>query len=142
MPAELSRLPERNRVAGTERYTKKSALGHEFLVEVVSADYTLGKGTATLHIADLGSAEKAGAGLQRLSQFEASAGEKIGGIPGVGEDSFAAQDPYYGRLAAARQGRFLYIAISENAEGALLGKLLGEAIGATRCKSDASPPAG
>jgi hypothetical protein len=140
MPPELSRLPMKKRVAGTEQYVKKSALGHEFLVEVVSADYAVGDAAATLYIADLGSAKKAAAGLQKLSEFEASSGERISDIPGVGEDSFAASDPYYGELAAAWQGRFVYVAISEDADRAMLGELLCEAISAVAVPAAKPPP--
>jgi hypothetical protein len=115
-------------VPDSERYTKTSAMGHEFLIEVVSADYKLSETPATLHIADLGDPKKAAAGLQKLNEFEASAGEKISDIPGLGEDAFAVSDPYYGELAAAWQGRLVYIAVGEEADRSALGELLREAM--------------
>ena len=46
LPPELRRLPAAHRLPNSERYVRKSALGHRFLREAVSADYHLGKGTA------------------------------------------------------------------------------------------------
>jgi hypothetical protein len=140
MPAELSRLPERGRIAGTEQYTKTSALGHAFLVEVVSADYELSERSATLYIADLGDRTKAAEALQKLSEFEASAGEKVSDVTGMGEDAFAARDPYYGELAAARQDGFVYVAVGEGAGRAALAELLRAAIFAS-CPTGHRPPA-
>jgi hypothetical protein len=128
MPAEVKRLPERNRVPGSERYTKTSALGHDFLGEVVSADYRLDGNTATLYIACLGGEKSAAEGLQKLSEFETAAGVTVSDMPGVGEDAFAVRDPYQGQLVAAWQGRFVYIAVGEGAGRAVLGELLGSAI--------------
>jgi hypothetical protein len=128
MPAEIGRLPESNRVTGSERYIKAGALGHDFLVEVVCAEYTLSPTEATLYIADLGDREKAAEGLQKLREFEAFAGEKIDDIPGVGEGAFAASDPYYGELRATWADRFVYVAIGEDADSARLEELLRRAI--------------
>lgn len=123
MPAELKRLPVEGRIAGSERYVKTSALGHRSLVEVVSADYRAGETTATLHAADLGAPEKAAEGWQKLRDFEQQSGKGLAAVAGVGEDAFGATDGYYGEMVAARQGRFLAIAMSETAGRAELAEL-------------------
>jgi hypothetical protein len=115
MPAELQRLPAGKRVCGSERYVKSGALGHDFLVEVVSADYPLGHGIGTLHVADLGTQQKAAAGYTKLRQFETSAGAVVADVAGVGEKAFAVRDSYYGETVAAVTGRFLVIAMSGKA---------------------------
>jgi hypothetical protein len=127
MPAELGRLPADNRVPGSERYAKKDALGHKFLVEVVSANYKLGDSLATLHIADLGSPEKAAEGLAKLREFEASTAE-VADLPGVGAGCFAVRDTYYGEMVAARSGRFLVIGVSEKAKREALRDLVGAGV--------------
>jgi hypothetical protein len=123
MPAELKRLPVEGRIAGSERYVKTSALGHRSLVEVVSADYRAGETTATLHAADLGAPDKAAEGWQKLRDFEERSGKGLTAVAGVGEDAFGATDGYYGEMVAARQGRFLAIAMSETAGRAELAEL-------------------
>ena len=123
MPAELTRLPVEGRIAGSERYVKTSALGHRSLVEVVSADYRLGETTATLHTADLGAPGKAAEGWQKLRDFEQRSGKGLAAVAGVGEDAFGAIDAYYGEMVAARQGRFLAIAMSETVGRAELAEL-------------------
>ncbi len=128
LPDELKRLPEKGRVAGSERYVKTSALGHKFLVEVVSADYALGDARARLHIGDLATVEKAREGMQKLRAFEERASEGVNALSGVGEDAFGARDPYYGEMVAARQGQFLVLAISEEAGGAELTALARRAV--------------
>ncbi|UCC68308.1 MAG: hypothetical protein JSV79_14590, partial [Armatimonadota bacterium] len=74
MPVELRFIPTEGRIADSERYVKSGALGHKFLVEVVSADYKVGEATARLHVADLGTPEKAGAGWSKLREFQKRAG--------------------------------------------------------------------
>jgi hypothetical protein len=154
MPKELARLPVANRIAGSERYVKKGALGHEFLVEVVSAEYGIKESrpvgqdprllpdspgqdalgarsgqetrscpTVTLNIADLGTREKATAGLAKLRKFEADAGE-VADIAGTGEGAFAARDSYYGEMVVAQAGRFLIIGASERATREAVSELV------------------
>ena len=128
MPSELKRLPTLNRVAGSERYLKTSALGHKFLNEVVSADYRLDETIATLHIADLATADSAAKGVGKLGEFEAETGEGLSDLPGVGEEAFAVRDPYYGEMVVARQGRFLAIAMSGKADRLRLAELVREGL--------------
>lgn len=123
MPEELNRLPVEGRIAGSERYVKTSALGHRSLVEVVSADYTVGETTATLHSANLGTREKAAEAWRKLRDFEQGSGEGLSEVAGVGEDAFGATDGYYGEMVAARQGQFVLIAMSETAGRAALAEL-------------------
>ena len=133
MPEELLRLPSENRVPGSERYVKTSALGHKFLVEVISAEYKLEEATATLYVADLETPESAAAGWQKLRDFESRTGEKVEDMSGVGEDSFAATDGYYGEMVAARQGQFLTIGMSEKAGRAELAELAKRALRPLMC---------
>jgi hypothetical protein len=130
MPEEIARLPLASRIPDSERYLKTGALGHKFLLEVVSASYKVGEAVATLHIADLATPEKAVEGMMRLREFEASTGGSIADLTGVGKDAFvrrsgtsspakadgfAVRDSYYGEMAVARTGRFLVIGLSGKA---------------------------
>ena len=128
LPAELARLPAQKRIADSERYVKKGALGHKFLNEVVSADYRLMKGRATLNMADLATPTAALAAWQKLRAFERQAGKNVVGVNNLGEVAFAARDSYYGEMVAACQGRFLLIATSEKAGRKSLEILTREAI--------------
>jgi hypothetical protein len=126
MPAELKRLPAAARVAGSEGYTRQSALGHRFLQEVVSADYRVGKATAQLHLADLGTPATAAQGLKKLRAFETEGGAKPAATKGVGEEGFAVTDSSLGQFVAARKGRFLLLAFGGKATRAGLVQLVKE----------------
>ena len=159
MPAELARLPVERRIAGSERYAKKDALGHKLLVEVVSASYSaeesrsrgveepknteVGDVKMTLYIADLGSPEKAAEGLAKLRRFEASTGATVADLAGVGEGCFAVRDPYYGEMVVARERRFVVIGVSEEAKREAVTELVkagvasASAVGAQSAAADA-----
>jgi len=128
LPCELTRLPAKHRIADSERYVKQSALGHKFLTEVVSAEYQLGERRATLCIADLGEAEAAAAGFEKLRLFESKTGEGLTNVPGLAEAAFAVRDPYHGETVAARRGRYLYLAMSEKVERGELAALIASAL--------------
>ncbi len=123
LPIELGRLPGANRVAGSERYVKKDALGHQFLVEAISAQYQIGEATAALHICDLTAPSRAKQAWAKLRDFERKAGKDTPEISGLREEAFAAQDSSLGQLVASHQGRFVIIATSEKASQAELTDL-------------------
>jgi len=114
LPPEFRMLPEAGRVAGSERYVAKDALGHKSLTNVISAEYRLGNAMATLHLAML-SAQKAEAAWRKLLHFEKATGKGWAQIGGVGQSCFAIKDASYGEFAAARSGPLLVIAASEGA---------------------------
>jgi hypothetical protein len=132
MPAELARLPAEKRVPGSERYVKSGALGHKFLVEVVSADYKLDGSTGALYIADLGTPEKAAARMAKLREFEASTHAEVASITGVGDDGFAVRDPYYGEMVVARTDRFMAIGVSEKAKRKAVRELVTAGLASAR----------
>jgi hypothetical protein len=130
MPAELARLAADGRVPGSERYVKTSALGHRFLVEVLSANYSLSDHTASLHVADLGDSAKASEALLKLREFEAGSGAAIEDLQGVGVEAFQTRDPYYGEMVVGRVGQYVAIALSEEVGRDSLGELAGTALSA------------
>lgn len=113
MPRELELLPPDNRVPSSERYLKTSALGHRFLNEVVTADYGLAAGKASFYVSDQGLPDSAARAFATLRQFELDSEADITEVSGAGEEAFAAGDPYYGSLVAARLGQFIVLAIGE-----------------------------
>ena len=128
MPVELSRLPSENRVPGSERYVRKSALGHRFLNEVVSARYTLGKARAFLYIADLGELKKAAEAFAKLREFEGETGAEVADVERAGEAGFAVRDPYYGEMVAAHLAQYVALAISDEADRGKLADLVRRAL--------------
>jgi hypothetical protein len=109
LPGEFDRLPAKGRIAGSERYVKKDALGHKALQEVVSAQYKVGAATATVHVCDLATAEAAKQALGKLRGFEAKAGKGLTGAGLLGPEAFAVKDTSYGEMVVAREGRFVII---------------------------------
>jgi hypothetical protein len=128
LPAEFGRLPSEGRIAGSEKYVRKDALGHKALSNVVSADYRLGEATAALHLADLADAIQARQAWQKLRSFEKQAGQKLVSMSKMGEAAFAVRDGSSGEMVVARQGQFVIIAMSEKAGRADLAKLADRAI--------------
>lgn len=128
MPVELSRLPSENRVSGSERYVRKSALGHRFLNEVVSARYGLGKKRAFLYIADLGESKEAAEAFGKLREFEVETEAEVVDVEGVGEAGFAVRDPYYGEMVAAHLAQYVALAISDEADREKLAGLVKSAL--------------
>jgi len=115
LPAALKLLPTRARIADSERYVRRSALGHRSLENVVSAQYRLGKGTAELHLASLASPQAAKAAWKKLWDFEAKAGKHLAPLSGLGDAAFVVRDPSLGLMIAARKGPYLLVATTQTA---------------------------
>ncbi|MBN1460188.1 MAG: hypothetical protein JXA57_11675 [Armatimonadetes bacterium] len=113
LPGELQLLPTEKRVPNSERYLKTSALGHRFLNEVVTAEYELDAGKASLYVSNEGLPETAEKVLDTLRQFEAESQADVLEVDGAGEEVFGVDDPYYGNLVAVRLGQFIALAIGE-----------------------------
>jgi len=114
LPDELKLLPVEDRVPGSERYFKQSALGHRFLDEVIGAQYRAKRGVAYLYLGNLGEIEKAEAALEALREFEREAKVEPSELSGIGEDAFAVRDRYFGETIVARLGQFVVLAMSES----------------------------
>jgi hypothetical protein len=128
-PSELGLLPATNRLSGSERYVRQSALGHKFLERVVSAEYRLGKETAALHVADLRTPEEGEKAWRKLRDFASKVGKYFSPTEGAGEEGFVVRDSSLGLVIAARQGRYLVIATSPKATRATLLAFLKETVG-------------
>jgi hypothetical protein len=115
LPAEFAQLPAKGRVPGSERYVRKDALGHKALTNVISADYTVGKATVTLHLADLLTPAQAEQAWEKLRDFEKRSGTAFAEVSGIGDSGFAARDSGYGEMVVALAGRFVVISTSEKA---------------------------
>jgi len=128
LPAEFNRLPRQGRVAGSERYVRKDALGHKDLTNVISANYRIGKSVASLHRAelpDIGAAKRA---WDKLRTFERSAGKGLANVSDVGQAAFAVRDATYGQMIVVRQGPLVVIATSDKAGVADLAGLVRRAL--------------
>jgi hypothetical protein len=130
LPAELGCLPPSHRVPNSEAFVLKSALGHSFLENVVSAQYTLGKGVVELHIAKLATAALAGTAWKKLRDFEGETA-KVTLVKGVGEQAFLVRDSSAGLCLAVRKGAYVIIAFGEKADRATLTLLVKHALNAT-----------
>lgn len=94
-PAELSALPERGRVYGSERYIGKNLLGHSFLPGGFLANYESESGEGLLFLSHLGSADKAREAFDLFRLFESERGELLRKGE-FGDSSFWAEDPGLG----------------------------------------------
>ncbi|MFB3881056.1 MAG: DUF6599 family protein [Armatimonadota bacterium] len=139
MPVELDRLPAKDRLPGSERYFRRGALGHAFLGNMVSSQYELGPGTASLCVADLRVSETSTASYDRLREYYQRTGTRFVDLPTLGKQAFAAQDEFYGEVVAVAVDQFVIIATSETAPRRQLIGFVTEGIAAARAASASEP---
>ena len=139
MPVELRRLPSEGRIAGSERYVKRGALGQAFLRNTVSAQYMiaaaspqqgdggassraalaapLGDSVATLYISDLRARGPSLAASHKLRKYYAKAGASVAGVPRLAKGAFAVRDEFYGEMVVMTAGKFVVIAAAAEPPG-------------------------
>jgi hypothetical protein len=100
-PMELDQLLAKDRIAGTEKYTRHNLLGYDFLKEAWGAEYKAGKAKAKLWVLLYLDKNAASQAYDKYLQENKSA-EK-GSIPGA-ERSFFNNDKYAGLVGACLKG--------------------------------------
>jgi len=147
MPAELRRLPSEGRIAGSERYVKRGALGQALLINTVSAQYRiaaaspqqgdgsassraalaapLGDSVATLYISDLRARGPSLATLPKLRKYYVEAGMSVARLPRLAKGTFAVRDEFYGEMVVTRAGKFVVIAAAAEARREQVADLAG-----------------
>jgi hypothetical protein len=127
-PPMLSLLPARSVVSGTERFILSDILGYRFLQNGVTANYQVGDEEKSLLIMEYTSTDDAKDRLAQFLSYEERTGKDVVAVTDLGEEGFAANDKYYKRLIAARQGSYLIVTLAVTDETAAR-ELIKEAIG-------------
>jgi len=94
-PPELSVLPVRGLIAGSDKYIGKNLLGHSFLPGGFLANYEVEGNEVLLFVSDLGDWKKAGEAFELFFSFENTHG-RILRKGKIGEESFWSEDPGLG----------------------------------------------
>jgi hypothetical protein len=126
-PPELSYLPRQNQVSHTTRYLPKDVLGQTYLTNGFEARYKAGTTESRLVLIVLGSPSAARDAMTRYRQSVSKDEKNTRALTAPGEGGFAAQDRFYGHLAAVRQGKHIVVALG-TADEAQARKQLAEVV--------------
>jgi hypothetical protein len=123
-PAALSKLPQAQRKARTERYLLREPLGHPFLGPAFQAVYRLDGGDCTLMLSVAASVEDARSRLESLEAHFRRTGQ-WDPAPEFGSGAARGSKSVEGALVAAARGRYVVILLSPSAGSATFFKDVG-----------------
>lgn len=98
-PVQFGKLPEENRIPGTDKYYYQQFMGQVFLGGVFSRNYAIDADTVTLFISD----DNDGGKFLQWSEFAEQIKKKLNapaGLPFDAGHSFIMEDNYYGNVIA------------------------------------------
>jgi len=107
LPGELSYLPEKEKIPGSERYIRGGILGHAFLDVGIVGDYQINEEKVSVFIAFLSSPEDAVKAVEQHRHFLQKSGEKCLPLEGFGKHSFVSKEPFHHKIMVAQEGRFV-----------------------------------
>jgi len=122
LPEELSYLPEKGRIAGSERYIRGGILGHAFLDRGLTGDYQIKGQKVTAFIAMLPSSQAAVEAIEHHRSFLKKSGKKCLPLDGLGKHGFTSEEPYHKKIIETQAGEFIIGVFDLNTIGA--GKTL------------------
>ena len=106
-PSELFYLPEKNRIAGSERYITGGILGHAFLDRGMVCDYRIQGQKITAFVAIFPSSRDAVHAVNHHRSFLLKSGKKCMPFDGVGHHGFVSEEPYHQKIIEAQVGAFV-----------------------------------
>ncbi|MBM4082194.1 MAG: hypothetical protein FJ278_20990 [Planctomycetes bacterium] len=106
-PEQVNLFPTRSLVPHSVKYVARDVFGQNFLTNAFIADYRLGEAKTPLFAAEYADAAKAKEALTAYKAYQAKAGKITSEDLGLGDSSFAADDPYYKGILAFTKSRFL-----------------------------------
>jgi hypothetical protein len=107
IPMELSFFPEKNKIAGSERYIRGGILGHAFLDRGIVCGYRMGTERASTFIAFVPSSKDAIRTVEIYRKFLQGSGKQCSSLDGFGEQGFASEEPYHKNIIIAGEGAFV-----------------------------------
>lgn len=107
LPDELTYLPEKDRVMGSERFIRGGILGHEFLDQGLLGEYQIKGNKITAFIAFLPSAQEAVSAVEQHKAFLSQSEKKWLPIEGFGKHSFVSEEPYHQTIMVTQQGTYV-----------------------------------
>jgi hypothetical protein len=106
-PSELFYLPEKNRIAGSERYITGGILGHAFLDKGMVCDYCIQGQKIKAFVAIFPSPRDAVHAVKQHRSFLLKSGKKCLPFDGVGHHGFVSEEPYHQKIIETQIGTFV-----------------------------------
>lgn len=106
-PSELSYFPEKNRIAGSERYITGGILGHAFLDRGIVCKYRIQDQEVTAFVAMLPSPRDAVYAVKQHRSFFLKSKKKCYSLDGVGKYGFVSEEPYHQKIMETQVGAFV-----------------------------------
>jgi len=106
-PSELSYFPEKNKIAGSERYITGGILGHAFLDRGIVCNYRIQGQKVTAFVAMLPSSRDALHAVKQHRSFFLKSGKKCYSFEPAGQHGFVSEEPYHQKIMEAQVGAFV-----------------------------------
>ena len=108
-PAVFNFLPDKFRVANSERYSAESGLGQPYLANSFQASFNIDNDEIDGLVIPAANKNAAAAILNAYRLLFVRNGKLLDPIPNLGEDNFTAEDRFLGRAVAFRIDRFVVV---------------------------------
>jgi len=108
-PAVFNFLPDKYRVANSERYSAESGLGQPYFANSFQATFDYDGDQIEGLVLPAANRQAAAAILNAYRTLFVHNGKLLDPIPNLGEDNFTAEDKYLGRAVAFRIDRFVVV---------------------------------
>jgi Family of unknown function (DUF6599) len=118
LPRELAAFPQKSLVPHSIKLVPKDVLGQPYFANGFEAEYQDGAVVSRLIVIPCDTPAAASAGIARYRAFAGNGGKSRVPSPKLGDDAFAADDRYAGRVVAARSGALLVISVGAPSDGA------------------------
>ncbi len=106
-PSELFYLPEKNRIAGSERYINGGILGHAFLDRGIVCNYRIQGQKVTAFVAMLASPQDAVHAVKQHRSFFLKSGKECLPLDCFGKYGFVSEEPYHQKIMETQVGAFV-----------------------------------
>ncbi|MDO8835523.1 MAG: hypothetical protein Q7V01_07995 [Vicinamibacterales bacterium] len=118
LPPELALVPDRGLVPGSIRFVPEDALGQASFGSALEAQYEGAPTPSTLLLIPFESPASATEALAAYGTFLAQGGVAPRSLPALAPGGFSTTERYYGRLVAARSGRWLIVSLGADTDEA------------------------
>jgi hypothetical protein len=115
-PRLFTLFPKENAVPNSEKYTKKSPLGHAFLGSAYQESYALAGGTAVLTVSVSENAAQAVENVARLKAHFEETGEAVF-LSGFEAEAYEGSNDFEGRLTFTSSGKYVILLSASDSVG-------------------------
>ena len=116
MPAEVALVPTGGLVAGTIRFVPEDALGQAAFVSALEAQFEGAPKPSTLFLIPFKSPAQASEAATAYAAFLTAGSAAPKTLPSLADGGFSTTERYYGRIVAARIGRWVVISLGADTD--------------------------